>query len=153
MIAFDLLGLAVFQLMMTRLGVVEAAATQIVMMLTSLAYMPAVGLGMAGTTLVGQSIGAGDARLGAAPGQPGHPDGGRCTWAASGLLLALAGPWLATAFVSAADPERGGRGVADGDAACGSRRVTSSSTGCSSGRASACGAPATRAFLPSCCSC
>ena len=103
MIAFDLLGLAVFQLMMTRLGVVEAAATQIVMMLTSLAYMPAVGLGMAGTTLVGQSIGA------------GAPDwarrlGNRVILMAVlhmggvGLLLAIAGPWLAPIFVSAADP-------------------------------------------------
>jgi len=103
MIAFDLLGLAVFQLLMTRLGIVEAAATQIVMMLTSLAYMPAVGLGMAGTTLVGQSIGA------------GAPDwarrlGNRVILMAVlhmggvGLLLALAGPWLASLFVSAADP-------------------------------------------------
>jgi MATE family multidrug resistance protein len=103
MIAFDLLGLAAFQLMMTRLGVVEAAATQIVMMLTSLAYMPAVGLGMAGTTLVGQSIGAGE------------PDwarrlGNRVILMAVvhmggvGLLLGLAGPWLGPVFVSEADP-------------------------------------------------
>jgi MATE family multidrug resistance protein len=106
MIAFDLLGLAVFQLMMARLGVVEAAATQIVMMLTSLAYMPAVGLGMAGTTLVGQSIGA------------GAPDwarrlGNRVILMAVvhmggiGLLLAAAGPWLGSLFVSAADPNAG----------------------------------------------
>ena len=59
-IAFDILGLAAFQAMLTRLGAVPGAASQIVMMLTSIAYMPAVGLGMAGTTLVGQSIGAGD---------------------------------------------------------------------------------------------
>jgi MATE family multidrug resistance protein len=58
-IAFDVLGLAAFQAMVTKLGAVQGAATQIVMMLTSVAYMPAVGLGKAGTTLVGQSIGAG----------------------------------------------------------------------------------------------
>ena len=103
MIAFDLLGLAVFQLMMARLGVVEAAATQIVMMLTSLAFMPAVGLGMAGTTLVGQSIGA------------GNPDWARrlgnrvivmaiVHMGSIGLLLALAGPWLSALFVSSDDP-------------------------------------------------
>ncbi len=106
MIAFDLLGLAAFQLMMTQVGVVEGAATQIVMMLTSLCYMPAVGLGMAGTTLVGQSIGA------------GQPDWARrlgnrvivmaiVHMGGVGLLLALAGPWLAPLFVSAADPEAG----------------------------------------------
>lgn len=103
MIAFDLLGLAVFQLMMTRLGIVDAAATQIVMMLTSLAYMPAVGLGMAGTTLVGQSIGAGSAAW-------ARILGNRVILVAVihtgsvGLMLALAGPWLASFFVSAADP-------------------------------------------------
>jgi len=46
--------------MQAALGTVSGAATQIVMMMTSLAYMPAVGIAIAGTTLVGQSIGAGD---------------------------------------------------------------------------------------------
>ncbi len=58
-ISFDLLGLAAFQLIMTRVGIIEGAATQVVMMLTSIAFMPGIGLCMAGTTLVGQSIGAG----------------------------------------------------------------------------------------------
>jgi MATE family multidrug resistance protein len=104
MISFDLLGLAVFQLMMTWLGVVEAAATQIVMMLTSLAYMPAVGLGMAGTTLVGQSIGAGNPAW-------ARKLGNRVILMAVlhmggvGLLLALAGPWLGAFFVSPTDPQ------------------------------------------------
>jgi MATE family multidrug resistance protein len=103
MISFDLLGLAVFQLLMTRLGVVEAAATQIVMMLTSLCFMPAVGLGMAGTTLVGQSIGAGNPAW-------ARRLGNRVTLMAIvhmgsvGLALALAGPWLASLFVAADDP-------------------------------------------------
>ncbi len=56
----DLVGFAMFQLMLARLGPVEGAASQVVMMLTSLCYMPAIGLALAGTTLVGQSIGAGD---------------------------------------------------------------------------------------------
>lgn len=103
-IAFDLLGLSLFQIMLTQLGAVEGAATQIVMMLTSIAYMPAVGLGMAGTTLVGQAIGAGDRawarRLGnvtilLAMGYMG----------ATGLVLALAGPWLVPLFVAAGDPQ------------------------------------------------
>jgi MATE family multidrug resistance protein len=106
MIAFDLLGLATFQLMMTRLGVVEGAATQIVMMLTSLCYMPAVGLGMAGTTLVGQSIGAGDPAWARRLGNRVilmaivHMGG-------VGLLLALGGPWLAPLFVAAGDADAG----------------------------------------------
>ena len=60
MYAADLFGLALFQLMQVRLSPVEGASTQIVMMLTSIAYLPGMGLALAGTTLVGQSIGAGD---------------------------------------------------------------------------------------------
>ncbi|MBP9891034.1 MAG: MATE family efflux transporter [Planctomycetes bacterium] len=56
----DLTGFALFQLMLTHLGPTEGAASQIVMMLTSVCYMPAIGIAIAGTTLVGQSIGAGD---------------------------------------------------------------------------------------------
>ncbi len=103
-IAFDVLGLAAFQAMLTRLGTVSGAATQIVMMLTSIAYMPAVGLGMAGTTLVGQSIGAGDRDWARRVGgvtialSVGYMF---CT----GVILALAGPWLLPAFVPASDPQ------------------------------------------------
>src|SRR5580658_6812911 len=57
--AADLLGIATFQMMQTRLGTAGGAATQMVMILTSLAYMPGFGIASAGTTLVGQSIGAG----------------------------------------------------------------------------------------------
>src|SRR6516165_375962 len=57
--AADLLGFAIFQMMQTRLGTAGGAATQIVVILTSLAYMPGFGIASAGTTLVGQSIGAG----------------------------------------------------------------------------------------------
>lgn len=56
----DVLGVAFFQLMIAQIGSAPAAATQIVVMLTSLAYMPAIGIATAGTTFVGQAIGAGD---------------------------------------------------------------------------------------------
>jgi multidrug resistance protein, MATE family len=58
--AVDVIGFALFQMMMSRLGAIDGAATQLVMMLTSIGYLPSIGIGMAGTTLVGQSIGAGD---------------------------------------------------------------------------------------------
>lgn len=102
-IAMDTLGLAAFQAMVTRLGVVPGAATQIVMMLTSLAFMPAVGLGMAGTTLVGQSIGAGDRDW-------AYRIGLRVVAMTSsymflvGLCIAAAGPWLLPVFMTPGDP-------------------------------------------------
>ncbi|MEJ0007191.1 MAG: MATE family efflux transporter [Steroidobacteraceae bacterium] len=58
--ASDLIGISLFQLMQVRLGFVDGAATQLVMASTAIAYMPGVGVAQAGTTLVGQSIGAGD---------------------------------------------------------------------------------------------
>jgi multidrug resistance protein, MATE family len=101
--AADLLGFALFQLMQVRLGTVDGAATQIVMMLTSFCYMPAVGIAMAGTTLVGQAIGA-----------------RRREWAFTvgngiilitvvymgtiGVLLAASGPWVLPLFTNGADP-------------------------------------------------
>ena len=104
MYAADLFGMALFQLMQVRLSAVEGAATQMVMMLTSMVYMPGIGIALAGTTLVGQSIGAGDRewarRLGNAitlltVGFMGT----------LGVLLALAGPWLLPTFVNAGDPD------------------------------------------------
>jgi MATE family multidrug resistance protein len=104
MYAADLFGMALFALMQVRLGQVDGATTQIVVMLTSIAYLPGVGLALAGTTLVGQAIGAGDRdwarRLGnsviaVTTGYMG----------AVGVLLALLGPWVMPLFVSAADPQ------------------------------------------------
>ena len=99
----DLLAAALFQLMQVRIGAVDGAATQIVMVSTSIAYMPGIGLALAATTLVGQSIGAGDrdwaARL-----------GNRMIALVSlsmgglGLAMALAGPVLVPLFVNDADP-------------------------------------------------
>jgi len=107
LIAADILGFALFQLMQVRLGTIDGASTQIVMMLTSFCYMPAVGIAMAGTTLVGQAIGA-------------H----RRDWAFKvgngiilmsviymgvvGVLLAAAGPWLLPFFTNRADPQAAG---------------------------------------------
>jgi MATE family multidrug resistance protein len=104
LIAADILGFALFQLMQVKLGIVDGASTQIVMMLTSFCYMPAVGIAMAGTTLVGQAIGA-------------H----RRDWAfkvgngiilmcvlymgAVGVLLAAVGPWVLPFFTNRADPD------------------------------------------------
>lgn len=104
MYAADLFGMALFQLMQVRLSAVDGAATQIIMMLTSMSYMPGIGIALAGTTLVGQSIGAGNSdwarKLGNAIivltiGFMGT----------LGVLVALAGPWLLPTFMNAADPQ------------------------------------------------
>ncbi len=99
----DIGAAAVFQLMQVRMSIVDGAATQIVTILTSLAYMPGIGLALAGTTLVGQSIGAGDRdwaeRL-----------GNRliavvaCFMGGIGMIIALVGPWLVPLFVNTSDP-------------------------------------------------
>jgi MATE family multidrug resistance protein len=104
MYAADLFGMALFQLMQVRLSQVEGATTQIVVMLTSVAYLPGVGLALAGTTLVGQAIGAGDRdwakRLGNAVIVVTVSYMG-----AVGVLLAAAGPWVMPAFVGDSDPQ------------------------------------------------
>ncbi len=101
--AVDLVAISLFQIMQVRLGAVEGAATQIVMMLTALAYMPAIGIAMAGTTLVGQSIGAGDkawaARMGNATILLVTVYMG-----AVGVAIGLGGPWLVPLFIDAHDP-------------------------------------------------
>ena len=100
----DLLGGALFQLFITKTGAVGGAATQVAFMLTSLCYLPGLGFASAGTTFVGQAIGAGSrdwaAKLGnltilISAGYMGL----------MGLLLAALGPWLMPAFVNTATPE------------------------------------------------
>lgn len=104
LIAADILGFALFQLMQVRLGTVDGASTQIVMMLTSFCYMPAVGIAMAGTTLVGQAIGAHRRDW-------AFKVGNGIIWIAVlymgviGVLLALAGPWMLPFFTNPADPQ------------------------------------------------
>ena len=99
MLAADLFGFALFQLMQVKLSAVDGAATQIAMMLTSLAYLPAIGIALAGTTLVGQAIGAGNKAWARKLGNF------VITMAVVymgtvGVMLGLAGPWLAPLFVT-----------------------------------------------------
>jgi MATE family multidrug resistance protein len=102
--AADLLGFSVFQMMQVRLGTVVGAATQIVMILTSIAYMPGFGIAQAGTTLVGQSIGAGD-RAWAMRVGTNVIFLAALYMGAIGLVLALAGPWIMPFFMAAHDAE------------------------------------------------
>jgi multidrug resistance protein, MATE family len=102
--AADLLGFAIFQMMQTRLGTAGGAATQMVVILTSIAYMPGYGIASAGTTLVGQSIGAG-ARAWA------QRVGNRVILLAAlymgaiGVVIALGGRWVLPFFTGAHDAE------------------------------------------------
>lgn len=101
--AMDVVGLGLFQLMQVKLNAIDGAATQIVMMLTSISYLPAIGIALAGTTLVGQCIGAGDREWAI-----------RCArviifsaviyMGIVGLLLALASSWIIPPFLSPNDP-------------------------------------------------
>jgi len=100
----DVLGLALSQMMIAQTGAVGAAATQIVMALTSMAYMPTIGIALAGTTLVGQSIGAGDRDW---ANRMGYVIIGLCAglMAFIALLLIVVGPWVLPLFVSAGDAQ------------------------------------------------
>jgi MATE family multidrug resistance protein len=99
LMAVDLVGFSVFQLMQVKLGEVEGAASQLVMIMTAIAYLPGVGIALAGTTLVGQSIGAGDRAW-------AYVLGNRVIMMASvymlgvGVLLAACGPWLLPMFMA-----------------------------------------------------
>lgn len=98
----DVLGLALLQLMIVQASAVQGAATQIVIMLTSLAYMPTMGIATAGTTMVGQAIGAGDRDR---AGRIGNLVIATCAgvmFAIALLLLAL-GRWVVPAFVASGD--------------------------------------------------
>jgi multidrug resistance protein, MATE family len=103
LMAADLIGFSVFQLMQVKLGEVEGAASQLVMIITAIAYLPGVGIALAGTTLVGQSIGAGDRGW-------AFVLGNRVILMASiymggiGVLLAACGPWLLPMFMAAPGP-------------------------------------------------
>jgi MATE family multidrug resistance protein len=105
-VAADLLGLALFQAMLVSVSNVAGAATQIIMMLTSVSYMPAIGIAIAGTSLVGQSIGAGD------PAWAQRVGNAIILLAVAfmgiiGVVLALLGPWVLPFFVNATDPNAG----------------------------------------------
>ena len=103
----DVLGLAMSQMMIAQTGATGAAATQIVMALTSMAYMPTIGVALAGTTLVGQSIGAGDREW---ANRLGNVVIAMCAalMALVAILLLVLGPWVVPLFVSS-----GGANAAD----------------------------------------
>jgi MATE family multidrug resistance protein len=103
----DVLGLALSQMMIAQTGAIGAAATQIVMALTSMAYMPTIGVALAGTTLVGQSIGAGDRDW---ANRLGNVVIIMCAtlMALVAVLLLVLGPWVVPLFVSS-----GGADAAD----------------------------------------
>jgi multidrug resistance protein, MATE family len=102
--ASDLLALSLFLLMQVRLSPIDGAASQMVMVITSLAYMPGIGLALAGTTLVGQSIGAGDRAWAMRLGTGVILLTAICM-GGIGLVLALCGPWLLPLWASAHDAE------------------------------------------------
>ncbi|HEX3844214.1 MAG TPA: MATE family efflux transporter [Steroidobacteraceae bacterium] len=108
--AADVLGFSVFQMMEVRYGTISGAATQMVSVLTSIAYMPGIGIATAATTLVGQSIGAGDREWAMRLGTrvillTAVVMGG------IGFALAVTGPWLLPLFAGARD--RGATAAAD----------------------------------------
>lgn len=98
----DVLGLALSQMMIAQTGAVGAAATQIVMALTSMAYMPTIGIALAGTTLVGQSIGAGDRDW---ANRMGNVVIALCVGMMGfvAVLLVLVGPWIIPLFINPGD--------------------------------------------------
>lgn len=91
--AADVLAMAVFQLMMSRIGPAEGAATLLLLSLTGLAFWPALGLATGSATLVGHAVGAGQ------PQQVG-PLVRASLWLMAGWMalvgaaMALAGPVL-----------------------------------------------------------
>lgn len=98
----DVLGVSLMQLMVTQVGHAGAAATQIVMMLTALAYMPTLGLASAGTTVVGQAIGAGDRAWAARLGET-VIRACAALMACVSLSLLVLGPWVLPWFVGSGD--------------------------------------------------
>ncbi|MFT3906591.1 MAG: MATE family efflux transporter [Steroidobacteraceae bacterium] len=104
LVAADLIGFSIFQVMQVKLDAVAGAATQLVMVLTAFSYMPGVGMAMAGTTLVGQSIGAGDRNWAYKLGTRSITLAS-CYMGGMGVLLALTGPWLLPWFTSGSDPQ------------------------------------------------
>ena len=100
----DVLGLAMSQMMIAQTSSIGAAATQIVMALTSMAYMPTIGIALAGTTLVGQSIGAGSRDW---ANRLGNVVIVMCAalMAFVAVLLIVVGPWVVPVFVSSGGPD------------------------------------------------
>ena len=132
--AVDLIGLALFQAMQVSLGTSSGAATQIVMMMTSIAYMPAIGIASAGTTLVGQSDRRPRQELGGPGRQRRHQadsclhGAGECSAGSRGTVVAAA---VHLPFGSARAPRRSRSATS----CSGSPRPTRSSTASNLGAA------------------
>lgn len=104
MFAADILGVALMQLMVASVGAAGAAATQVVIMLTSIAYMPTLGLATAGATVVGQAIGAGQRAWAARLGNVVILVCAGMMVSIASLLL-VAGPWVMPWFFASADAQ------------------------------------------------
>jgi len=96
----NMLGYALFQLMQVRLSTSDGAATQMVMMLASVTYIPGSGIASAATTLVGRSIGAGDPGWAMRLGTHVIVLAVLCM-GGIGVFVALSGPFLLPLFVNA----------------------------------------------------
>ncbi len=59
----DIFAFFVFTIIISRLGILQLAANHIALQILSVSFMPAIGISMAATTLVGQYIGAGKHEL------------------------------------------------------------------------------------------
>jgi MATE family multidrug resistance protein len=93
-----------FQMMQARVGTVNVAASQLVAVLASIAYVPGAGIASASATLVGQSIGAGDRQWAKRLGTRAILLTACCT-GAIGFSLAVIGPWLLPSFIDGHDAE------------------------------------------------
>ena len=93
-------------MMIAQTSPVGAAATQIVMALTSMAYMPTIGIALAGTTLVGQAIGAGSREW---ANRLGNRVIALCAalMAFVAVMLIVVGPWVLRLFVCRGGPAAG----------------------------------------------
>jgi len=102
--AADLLALSIFQFMQVRLGAANGAASQIVLILDSVVYLPGFGIALAGTTLVGQAIGAGDRNWALTLGTRVILLNA-CVMGGLALMIAIMGPWLLPLFIGAHDAQ------------------------------------------------
>lgn len=102
----NMAGFGLFLLMQVRLGPVDGAAAQIVVMLTSIAFLPAAGIAITGSVLIGQTIGYGDRRWAR---RIGNTIIIMCViyMGCIGLLLGLGSSWLIPMFLPANDPQAG----------------------------------------------
>ncbi len=92
-------GSLLFMRIVARLGDVALAAHQIAVNIESLSFMPGTGMSVAGTTLVGQSLGAGRAEL--AEKSTGRVIGfAALIMGGVGVVFALFGPAIAALFGS-----------------------------------------------------